>query len=208
MAHSNSNTVRVRFAPSPTGYLHVGGARSALYNYLFAKKNGGVFILRIEDTDLERSTETSLRMLMEDLQWLGLNWDEGPDPKTLGDRGTLGPYRQSQRIHIYHKYAELLWQNNYAYYCFLTDEELEQQRQERLARGEPPHVDSPYRYLSPQEALALKRQGKPATLRFRTEHLRKEYVFEDLVRGRVTFPSDMVGDFVLVRSDGMPVYNF
>lgn len=205
---SNNGPVRVRFAPSPTGYLHVGGARTALYNFLFAKKNKGTFVLRVEDTDLARSTDESLKMVMEDLQWLGLDWDEGPDPVTLKDKGDFGPYRQSQRLEIYKKYANELLQKGLAYYCFLTDEELEAQRNEKMARGVPPHVESPFRNWSLDEALAETAKGKKAVIRFKTESLKKEYRFTDLVRGEICFPSDMVGDFVLLRSDGMPVYNF
>lgn len=199
---------RVRFAPSPTGYLHVGGARTALYNYLFAKKNGGEFILRIEDTDEARSTEESLRGVVDDLVWLGLLWDEGVDPKTLKDVGPNGPYRQSERQHIYKKYADQLLEAGKAYYCFLTDEEIEKQRAEALAAGRSPHVNSPYQDWSLQKALDHLKAGNRGVVRFKTKGLAKDYIFTDLVRGEVKFPSDMVGDFVLLRSDGMPVYNF
>src|ERR1700755_507901 len=117
--------VRVRFAPSPTGYLHVGGARTALYNYLFAKRHGGKFILRIEDTDEARSTEEFIKMQMDDLKWLDLNWDEGVEYKTLKDIGPHGPYRQSKRLDIYKKYADQLMESGRAYYCFLSDAEIE-----------------------------------------------------------------------------------
>jgi nondiscriminating glutamyl-tRNA synthetase len=186
----------------------VGGARTALYNYLFAKKTKGTFVLRVEDTDLARSTDESLKMVMEDLVWLGLNWDEGPDPVTLKDRGNFGPYRQSQRLKIYLNYAHELLENGLAYYCFLSDEELEDQRNEKLSKGEAPQIDSPYKNWSMTQALAEIEKGKKAVVRFKTDHLKKNYIFEDLVRGEITFPSDMVGDFVLLRSDGMPVYNF
>src|SRR5437764_373749 len=137
--------VRVRFAPSPTGYLHVGGARTALYNYLFAKHTGGEFILRIEDTDEARSTEDSMRMQIGDLEWLGLHWNEGPDPKSLIDVGPYGPYRQSRRQDIYKEHAHRLIEQGQAYYCFMTDEEIEAQRKEFLAQGKQPHLHSPYR---------------------------------------------------------------
>jgi nondiscriminating glutamyl-tRNA synthetase len=200
--------VRVRFAPSPTGYLHVGGARTALYNYLFAKKHGGKFILRIEDTDQARSTEESLKMVMEDLQWLGLNWDEGPDPKTLKDNGPFGPYRQSLRQDIYKQVADEIISQGRAYYCFLTDVEIEQQRETARAQGKPPHVNSPYQDWPLEKALEKIKGGDKAVVRFKTKGLAKDYHLPDLVRGDVKFPSDMVGDFVLLRSDGMPVYNF
>jgi nondiscriminating glutamyl-tRNA synthetase len=200
--------VRVRFAPSPTGYLHVGGARTALYNYLYAKKMGGKFILRIEDTDQARSTEESLRMVLEDLQWLGLKWDEGPDAKSLSDNGPHGPYKQSQRLSIYKKVADELLITGKAYYCFLTDAEIEAQREKAKAQGRPPHVESPYENMPPQEALSKIQNGEKAVVRFKTRNLKKDFVFKDLIRDEVKFPSDMVGDFVLLRSDGMPVYNF
>jgi len=165
--------IRVRFAPSPTGYLHVGGARTALYNFLYAKNQEGTFILRVEDTDQERSTEESLRMQIQDLEWLGLAWDEGVDPKTLEDNGDYGPYRQSQRLHIYKKYCDQLLESGAAYYDFRTDVE----------------------------------SGEQAAVRFKVEP-QDDFTFEDLVRGSVTLPSGMVGDFVILRSTGMPVYNF
>lgn len=208
MASTISPHVRVRFAPSPTGYLHVGGARTALYNYLFAKKNKGEFILRIEDTDEARSTEESLRGVVDDLVWLNLLWNEGVDPKTLKDVGPHGPYRQSERQHIYKEVADKLLHSGKAYYCFLTDEEIEKQREEARAAGRPPQVNSPYQDWSLDKALAHIQAGNKGVVRFKTKGLAKDYVFTDLVRGDVRFPSDMVGDFVLLRSDGMPVYNF
>lgn len=203
-----SSEVRVRFAPSPTGYLHVGGARTALYNYLFAKKNGGKFILRIEDTDEARSSEDSLRGVVDDLVWLGLNWDEGVDPVTLKDLGAFAPYRQSERQNLYLEVAQQFLREGKAYYCFLTDEEIEVQRDQAKAEGRSHHVLSPYADWSLEKALEKKQQGEKAVVRFKTKHLKKDYHLNDLVRGEVKFPSDMVGDFVLLRSDGMPVYNF
>ncbi|HRO67271.1 MAG TPA: glutamate--tRNA ligase [Pseudobdellovibrionaceae bacterium] len=203
-----SPEVRTRFAPSPTGYLHVGGARTALYNYLYAKKNGGKFILRIEDTDQARSTEDSLKMVIGDLLWLNLLWDEGPDAKTLEDAGPHAPYRQSRRQEIYRQVADQLLTEGKAYYCFLTDAELEAQREAALAAGRPPHVVSPYADWPLEKALEKKAAGDKGVVRFKTKGLAKDYVLNDLVRNEVRFPSDMVGDFVLLRSDGMPVYNF
>lgn len=200
--------VRVRFAPSPTGYLHVGGARTALYNYLFAKKNNGKFILRIEDTDEARSSEESLKMMVSDLQWLGLMWDEGPHPVTLKDVGPMGPYRQSERQSIYKQVVEELLKSGRSYYCFLTDEEIEAQRKKAKEEGSYAHVQSPYVNESLDEALEKIKKGNKAVVRFKTQHLKKDYVLKDLIRGEVKFSSDMVGDFVLLRSDGMPVYNF
>ncbi len=204
---SLSPPVRVRFAPSPTGYLHVGGARTALYNYLFAKRYGGKFILRVEDTDTERSSEEFIRMQLADLKWLGLDWDEGPDFETLKDSGEYGPYRQSQRQDIYKKYAEKLIESGQAYYCFLTDAEIDEQRQRAQREGRPPHVDSPYRDWTLEKAKERMSNGETAVVRFKVGE-KKDYTFKDLVRGEVVFPSDMVGDFVLLRSSGMPVYNF
>lgn len=200
--------VRVRFAPSPTGYLHVGGARTALYNYLFAKKHGGKFILRIEDTDQARSTVESLKMVIEDLQWLGLRWDEGPDATTLKDVGSFGPYKQSERLSIYKKVADELIQKGLAYYCFLSDDEIEAQRDRLKAAGKPPHIESPYENWTLAQAQTEMASGKKAVVRFKTRNLKKDFIFKDLIRGEIKFPSDMVGDFVLLRSDGMPVYNF
>lgn len=203
-----SEKVRTRFAPSPTGYLHVGGARTALYNYLFAKNQGGEFILRIEDTDEARSTEESLRMVLQDLVWLGLKWDEGPDANTLVEKGPYGPYKQSQRLSIYKEVADKLLNEGKAYYCFMTDEEIDKQRAALMAAGRPPHVDSPYAEWTLDQAKAKLAGGDKAVVRFKTRLLKKDYLLQDLIRGEVKFPSDMVGDFVMLRSDGMPVYNF
>lgn len=208
MSSHISPHVRVRFAPSPTGYLHVGGARTALYNYLYAKKNKGEFILRIEDTDEARSTQESLRGVVDDMVWLGLKWDEGVDPVTLKDQGPNGPYRQSERQAIYKDIAEQLLNSGKAYYCFLTDEEIEKQREEALKEGRSPHVNSPYQDWPLEEAKARLAMGDKAVVRFKTRGLKKDYIFNDQVRGEVKFPSDMVGDFVVLRSGGMPVYNF
>ncbi len=204
---SPTSTVRVRFAPSPTGYLHVGGARTALYNFLLARALKGEFILRIEDTDQERSTEEALRSQIEDLVWLGLKWDEGPDPKSLKDLGSLGPYRQSQRLPIYREYAHRLLKMGRAYYCFCTDEDLRVKREQAFADKESSQYDGTCRKIDPDEALKRKQNGEAAVVRFRVEE-GKEYSFHDLIRGPVHFPPEMVGDFVLLRSDGMPVYNY
>ncbi len=200
--------VRVRFAPSPTGYLHVGGARTALFNYLFAKNMGGHFILRVEDTDEARSTDESLRMQLGDLKWLGLDWDEGPDPVTLKDMGPHGPYRQSQRKDIYKEIAEKILNDGKAYYCFMTEEEIEEQRKVAMAAGRPPQVNSPFKNWTRAQAEERLAKGDTAVIRFKVEGERSEYLLNDLVRGEVRFPSDMVGDFVMIRSSGMPVYNF
>ncbi len=203
----SDKAVRVRFAPSPTGYLHVGGARTALYNYLFAKRHGGKFILRVEDTDEERSTEESMRMQIADLKWLGLDWDEGPNAETLIDVGPYGPYRQSQRKTIYEEHADKLIAEDKAYYCFMTDAEIDVQRQQSVKEGRPPQVNSPYRDWPIEKARERMAKGEKPSVRFKVVE-KKDYVLNDLVRGQVTFPSDMVGDFVMLRSSGMPVYNF
>lgn len=197
-----SDNIRVRFAPSPTGYLHVGGARTALYDYLLAKKEKGTFILRIEDTDLDRSTEEFMRMQMADMKWLGLNWDEGPEFETLKDVGEYGPYRQSQRLDIYKKHIDELLERNLAYYCFHTDEEVKAGSD--VKKG---HFQSEYATLSLDEAKVKLAAGETAVVRFRHPG-EKDYVMDDIVRGEVKFPSDMIGDFVIFRSNGMPVYNF
>jgi nondiscriminating glutamyl-tRNA synthetase len=208
MSQVNSE-IRVRFAPSPTGNLHVGGARTALFNYLFAKRNKGKFILRIEDTDQARSTEESLRIIINDLLWLGLKWDEGPNPQTLEDDGPFGSYYQSKRLSVYAEHAQKLLNDGKAYYCFLTDAEMEAQREQATQEARSLHINSPYEDWSLERALEHKRStGTKAVVRFKTKHLKKDYIFNDLIRGEIKFPSDMVGDFVLLRSDGMPVYNF
>ena len=194
-------TVRVRFAPSPTGYLHVGGARTALYNYLFAAAQKGTFILRIEDTDLERSSKEYEMSQVADLKWLGFDYDEGPD--RLGD---CGPYRQSERIAIYKKYAEQLIDEDKAYYCFCSDEELTAKKELAKAQGLDPRYDGTCRNLDKQEAKRRVEQGAQAVIRFKVKE--RPYQFVDKVRGEVVFPAGMVGDFVIMRSNGLPVYNY
>ncbi len=202
----NTAKIRVRFAPSPTGSLHVGGARTALYNFIFAKKNQGEFVLRIEDTDTARSTEESLRSMIKDLTWLGLNPSEGYIGKqSLGD---FGPYRQSSRLEIYQKYAEQLLESGKAYYCFLTETEIDTQKKVAMDNGSIYQIKSPYRDLPLSEAREKIKTEPHATVRFKVPNSNKDYIIEDLIRGNVKLPSSMVGDFVLLRSGGMPVYNF
>jgi len=203
-----SNPVTVRFAPSPTGSLHIGGARTALYNYLFAKKNNGTFLVRIEDTDQSRSTALSMKTILADLTWLGLSWQEGIDANTLADIGTTGPYKQSERQDIYKTYADKLLAEGKAYYCFLTDEEMDVQRAQAKAEKRPYKVNSPYRDLPLDEAKRKLDNGDAATVRYKTPLNQQDFEFNDLVRGHISLPSTMVGDFVILRSDGMPVYNF
>ena len=194
--------MRVRFAPSPTGQLHVGNARTALFNWLLARGHDGTFILRIEDTDAERSTKESEESILEDLRWLGLEWDEGPD---VGGSG--GPYRQSERLHLYTSYANELLAGGHAYYCFCPPQKLEADRRAMLAAGRPPRYAGTCRSVSPEEARRRIDGGERAVVRFRIpEHV--DVAFQDLVRGEVTFNTDVIGDPVLVRSDGRPAYNF
>ncbi len=201
-------SVRVRFAPSPTGWLHVGGARTALFNYLFAKKQKGVFILRLEDTDVKRGEEQFVKSQLQALKWLGLKWEEGVDPDSLKDFGSYGPYRQSRRIDLYQSHAARLIQDGRAYYCFLSEKQIEEMKRKVLDEGKPFRVKSPYRDFSLQEAQKKIKQGEPAVVRFKVPEVKKEYVLKDIVRKEVCFPSDMIGDFVLLRSSGLPVYNF
>lgn len=193
--------VRTRFAPSPTGYLHVGGARTALYNWAYAKKMKGTFVLRIEDTDQERSNKKALELQLSDLENLGLNWDEGPHIN-----GPYGPYKQSERLDIYSTYAQQLLKLGKAFYCFCSDEELQKKRQKALEEGRPPHYDGHCRHLD--NAQKRLESGERAAIRLKVPEQKKIYTFKDLIRSEVTFSSDMVGDFIILRSDGMPVYNF
>ncbi len=198
----NDKNVRVRFAPAPTGHLHVGGARTALYNWLFARKHGGAFILRIEDTDQIRSTEESLRVIIHSLRWLGLDWDEGPD---VG--GDFGPYFQMQRLHFYRAAAERLLEEGEAYLCYCSPEELRERRKEAMARGETPGYDRRCRYLSPKEKAALEAEGRKPAIRFAMP-LEGETVVHDLIRGEVHFANEQLDDLVIMRAEGFPTYNF
>lgn len=197
-----SEEIRVRFAPSPTGPFHIGGARSALFNYLLARKTGGKMILRIEDTDLERSSRESEENIKAALKWLGMDWDEGID---VG--GPNGPYRQTERLDIYRKYTEQLLAEGKAYYCYCTDEELESERQALLAKGEMPRYTGHCRNLTPEQVAEYKAQGRKPTVRFRVP-ADQQIVVHDLVRGDVVFDSNGIGDFVIVKSDGIPTYNY
>lgn len=194
--------VRVRFAPSPTGPFHIGGARSALFNYLFARRHGGEVILRIEDTDRERSSRESEVDIMNSMKWLGINWDEGPD---VG--GEFGPYRQMERLDIYKKYVQQLFDKGYAYYCYCTEEELEAERREQMSKGEMIRYTGKCRELSDADKERLEAEGRKAVVRFRVPDDETIYV-NDLVRGEVSFESSGMGDFVIIKSDGIPTYNF
>jgi nondiscriminating glutamyl-tRNA synthetase len=196
-----SQGVRVRFAPSPTGHLHVGGARTALFNWLFARHEGGTFVLRIEDTDLVRSTIESEEAVLEDLKWLGLAWDEGP-----GQDGGYGPYRQSDRLEIYRDHAERLLGEGKAFRCYCTDEELNAKRREALDAGKVPQYDGTCRELDDGRREALESQGRRPAMRLRSPS--RDVAVRDLVRGDIEFKREMLGDFVILRSDGRPTYNF
>jgi nondiscriminating glutamyl-tRNA synthetase len=193
--------VRVRFAPSPTGLLHVGNARTALFNYLFARQSGGVFILRLEDTDVSRSSSEAEKAILEDLHWMGLQWDEGP-----GCSGDFGPYRQSERLGIYRRYAEELVKKGNAYRCYCSEAELEEKRKWFLSKGIPPKYDGRCRNLTPEEEKSLAEKAQPASLRFRVEA--RHVTFDDLVKGRMSFDGQGIGDFIIIRSDGTASYNF
>jgi len=195
-------TVRVRFAPSPTGHLHVGGARTAIFNWLFARRHGGKFIIRVEDTDQARSTRESETMVLEDLQWLGLKWDEGPDAD-----GPHTPYRQSERTDLYGSVAQQLLASGVAYRCFCTEEMLEAKRKQAEADGRPPHYDLTCFRLSAQEISARLNMWTPYALRFHVPD-DGDVTIDDLIRGEVTWKRESLGDFILVRSDGLPTYNF
>ena len=199
-------TVRVRFAPSPTGHLHVGGARTAIFNWLFARhhalREGGTFIIRVEDTDQARSTRESEEMVLEDLRWLSLGWEEGPD---IG--GPHAPYRQSERIDVYSAAAQQLLATHAAYRCFCTEEELEAKRKKAEHEGRPPHYDLTCYRLTPQQISAKLAMWTPFALRFHVSD-DGDVTIHDVIRGEVTWKRESLGDFILVRSDGLPTYNF
>jgi glutamyl-tRNA synthetase/nondiscriminating glutamyl-tRNA synthetase len=194
--------IRLRFAPSPTGQLHVGNARTALFNWLLARGQGGSFVFRIEDTDFERSSRQSEQGILEDLRWMGLDWTEGVEAG-----GDHGPYRQSERLHIYRAHAVELMSRQQAYHCFCSPEQLDADRQAALADGRPPKYAGRCRDLSRDEARRRVGNQEKAVIRFRVPAGR-EVVFHDIVRGEVRFTTDVIGDPVLVRSDGVPAYNY
>jgi nondiscriminating glutamyl-tRNA synthetase len=194
--------IRVRFAPSPTGHLHVGNARTALFNWLLARHGNGTFILRIEDTDAERSTRDSERAIVEDLRWMGLAWDEGVEVD-----GNAGPYRQSERMNLYVAHARQLLDRRLAYYCFCSAEKLEADRQAMLRQGLPTKYAGTCRAIPPDVSEARVGAGEAAVIRLRVPAGR-EVAFDDIVRGRVVFHTDVIGDPVLLRSDNTPAYNF
>jgi glutamyl/glutaminyl-tRNA synthetase len=190
-----------RFAPSPTGYLHIGGARTALFNWLLARKTGGKFILRIEDTDLKRNTPTATQQVISDLRWLGINWDEGPEVD-----GPNGPYFQSQRKESYNKYARELLDKGRAYYCFETAEELLKLRKEAEAQKKGFVYQRPSVLPTEADVEKAKAAGKPVTVRFAMPE--GTIIVNDLVRGEVSFNTAELGNFIIIKSDGFPTYNF
>ena len=204
---SDSASVRVRFAPSPTGTLHLGGARTAIYNWAFARKNQGAFILRIDDTDKERSTPENVQQILEAMTWLGIDWDEGPTLK--GDvLGNQGPYFQTERAANYKAALEKMVANDDCYRCFCTAEELAEKREIARKIGGSSGYDRTCRNLDDDELFAQIEAGKPFVWRLRVPDAHSSVVIEDLVRGRIEFPIEAIDDLVLVRSDGTPTYNF
>lgn len=201
MVMANSE-VRVRYAPSPTGHLHIGNARTALFNYLFARSQNGKFIIRIEDTDKKRNIEGGEQSQLKYLKWLGIDWDESID---VG--GEYGPYRQSERNEIYKKYFDELLEKGLAYKCYCTEEELEKEREEQIARSEMPRYSGKCAHLTDEQREAFEKEGRKPSVRFRVPK-GKEYKWVDIVKGDISFESDGIGDFVIVKKDGTPTYNF
>jgi nondiscriminating glutamyl-tRNA synthetase len=195
--------VRVRYAPSPTGHLHIGGARTALFNYLFAKHNNGDFIVRIEDTDLERNIEGGELSQLENLRWLGIDYDESVDLD-----GGYGPYRQTERLDIYSSYTTQLLDKGFAYKCFCTPEELQEERERQIDAGaDAPHYSGKCRSMSTEEASRFEAEGKQFSIRLKVPS-NKNYSFNDIVRGNVSFESTDIGDWVIVKGNGIPTYNY
>ena len=196
-----NNEIRVRIAPSPSGNLHIGTARTALFNYLFAKKNHGKYVLRIEDTDLDRSSQAYIDNIYDSLKALGLNWDEGPD---VG--GPYGPYQQSDRFDIYPKYAQKLIDMGYAYECFCTQEELDAEKEESNKNKRPHKYSGKCRNLSEEEKEKLRAEGRKPSIRFHVPE--GETSYDDMVKGHLHFDNAVIGDFVIMKSNGTPTYNF
>ncbi|MFC6648359.1 glutamate--tRNA ligase [Paenibacillus rhizoplanae] len=197
-----ADQVRVRYAPSPTGHLHIGNARTALFNYLFARNLGGKFIIRIEDTDLKRNIAEGEESQLKYLKWLGIDWDESVD---VG--GEYGPYRQTERLDLYRVYWQDMLDRGLAYRCYCTAEELEAEREEQTARGETPRYSGRHRNLTEEQRLAFEAEGRVASIRFLVPEDRT-YTFNDIVKGSISFNTKEMGDFVIVKKDGIPTYNF
>ena len=201
IADGSKKPIRIRFAPSPTGPLHIGSARTTLFNWLFAKQHNGRFILRVDDTDTERSKPEYEQNIIAGLKWLELNWDEGPD---IG--GSYGPYRQSERLDIYEKYLRRLLDENKAYYCFCSKEELEEERKAMLSQGLSPKYSGKCRNLSKEESGKQIERGDSSVIRFKTPP--KEVEFNDLIRGKIKFDASLIGDIVIAKNLREPLYNF
>ena len=197
-----TSSIRVRYAPSPTGHLHIGNARTALFNYLFARSQGGSFIIRIEDTDQKRNIEGGEESQLKYLKWLGMDWDESIDCE-----GAYGPYRQSERLDIYKQYYTDLMNRDMAYKCYCTEEELEKERAEQMERGETPAYSGKCRHLTKEQQEALEAEGRKPSIRFAVPK-GKLYTFNDMVKGEVSFESDGIGDYVIIKKDGIATYNF
>jgi len=193
--------IRVRFAPSPTGYLHIGGARTALFNWLYARHYNGTFVLRIEDTDQVRSTEEAVNVILEGMKWLDLDWDEGP-----GKGGEYGPYYQMKRLHIYQEYTEKLLKDKKAYHCYCTREELAKSREKQARENKSLKYDRHCFNLSEEEKKRYEAEGRKPVIRLKIPA--KEITFDDLLRGEVTFDGGLLSDFVIMKSDGIPTYNY
>jgi nondiscriminating glutamyl-tRNA synthetase len=216
---NNLENIKTRFAPSPTGPAHIGSIRTALFNYLFTRKNGGSFVLRIEDTDVERSKMEWEHMLMRSLKWLGFDWDEGPEivrgqesmfdsgDYTIRYNGGNGPYRQSERKDIYKKYLQQMIDEGHAYYCFCTKEEVEAQKNYLMSIGESPVYKGSCRSLTKEQIEQNIVQGKKSVIRFKTPE-RQKIVFDDMIKGRIEFDSAIMGDFVIAKDLENPLYNF
>lgn len=202
-------SVRVRFAPSPTGFLHIGGARTALFNWLYARHMGGTFILRIEDTDETRSTQESVDAIFNGMRWLGLDWDEGPtsasDPTAV--KGNFGPYFQMQRLAYYQKYADALVSAGKAFYCFSTPEEVQKSKERAALLKKAPKFVSPYRDLTPSQREEMVKEGRSYTVRFKTPSVGL-VEFSDLIRGPMKWENDLIEDFIILKTSGIPTYNF
>ncbi len=197
-----ANQLRVRYAPSPTGHLHIGGARTALFDYLMARRHGGTFIIRFEDTDQTRHVESGIDSQLNGLKWLGLDWDESVD---VG--GPYGPYRQTERLDLYQPFIDQLLREGNAYRCYCSEQDLEQERAEQEARGEMPRYSGKCRNLTQQQIEAYEAEGRKPSIRFRVPE-DEIIAFNDKVREHVEFESNGIGDFIIVRPDGIPTYNF
>ncbi len=195
--------IRLRFPPSPTGKIHIGNMRTALFNWLWARKNQGELVLRIEDTDRQRSSVDFEEIIRQEMEWLGLDVDEG-----VGVGGKYGPYRQSERLELYQEYGQRLCEEGRAYHCYCTPTELEQMREEARTRGEMPRYDGRCRLLTAQEKERYQAEGRQPVLRFKVPEEAGEIIVNDLIRGQVIFDAAILDDFVIFKSDGMPTYNF